>query len=581
MDRLANNQSVVNVTADVTQISSNAQTVAVVDPLVKGLKDSDRRMLVVVRAVLGMGEGPSLIKSATSEPLRVMGGKKKSMVNAETMSRGTVAVLLTIVVVASEALLCLGVSDAQERQGSLQQEIVQIEQQVDSIEADALAAIPSLVPGSPERLPGLGKILFYDKALSVNRNQACAFCHMPQTGFQGAIESLNKAEVAQPGSVRTRFSLRKAPSAAYAAFSPPLLYADKPGEAKCTHCFIGGNFWDLRATGLRLQNATAMQAEGSPLNPTEMANPDPACVVRRISERPYKALFENVWGPRAFDVGWPADIDALCSQPNGIPLSAIGSEVPGPNTVPLVVKLSPRDRARVQSTFDQMAEAIAAYEASPEVSPFTSKFDGFLAGKAELSEAERRGYDLFNSQAKCLNCHVDPKGTQHPLFTDNSTSNLGLPRNPNLAFYHETQPDAFGYVPNPEGAAVVDKGVGNFLRSPENANETWKKLAPQFDGRFRVVTLRNVDKRPRPDFVKAYMHNGYLKSLKEVVHFYNTRDTLARCPAGSQGERVSCWAPPENPANINTNCCDLGLTDQQEDDLVAFLKTLTDADKQP
>jgi cytochrome c peroxidase len=38
-----------------------------------------------------------------------------------------------------------------------------------------------------------------------------------------------------------------------------------------------------------------------------------------------------------------------------------------------------------------------------------------------------------------------------------------------------------------------------------------------------------VDKRPRPDFVKVYMHNGYLKSLKEVVHFYNRRDVLPRC----------------------------------------------------
>jgi cytochrome c peroxidase len=497
-------------------------------------------------------------------------------VNAGTMSRRTGAVLLAIAAAAAETLLSYGLSYAEEQQTSLQQEIAQVEQQVDSIEADALAAISSLVPGSPERLPGLGKILFYDKALSVNRNEACAFCHMPQTGFQGAIESLNKAEVAQPGSVRTRFSLRKPPSAAYAAFSPPLLYADKPGEAKCTHCFIGGNFWDLRATGLRLQNATAMQAEGSPLNPTEMANPDPACVVRRMSERPYKDLFESVWGPRAFDVAWPADVDALCSRPNGNPLSAIGSEVPGPNTTPLVVKLAPQDRARVQSTFDQMAEAIAAYEASPEVSPFTSKFDAFLAGKAELSEAERRGYDLFNGQAKCLNCHVDPKGTQHPLFTDNSTSNLGLPRNQDLAFYHQTQPDAFGYVPNSQGEAVVDRGVGNFLRSPENANETWKKLAPQFDGRFRVVTLRNVDARPRSDFVKAYTHNGYLKSLKEVVHFYNTRDTLPRCQTGEPGQKVSCWPPPENPTNINTNCCDLGLSDDQEDDVVAFLKTLSD-----
>jgi cytochrome c peroxidase len=240
------------------------------------------------------------------------------------------------------------------------------------------------------------------------------------------------------------------------------------------------------------------------------------------------------------------------------------------------VNLTPKDRARVQSTFDQMAEAIAASEASPEVSPFASKFDAFLAGKAELSEEERRGYEVFNGQAKCLNCHVDPKGAQHPLFTDNSTSNLGVPRNPALAFYRETEPDMFGYVPNSQGEAVLDKGVGDFLRSPENANQAWKELAPQFDGRFRVATLRNVDKRPRPDFVKAYMHNGYFKSLKEVVHFYNTRDTLPRCAAGSPGERVSCWPPPEVAANINPNCCDLGLSDAQEDDLVSFLGTLTD-----
>ncbi|MGA7325089.1 MAG: cytochrome c peroxidase [Rhodomicrobium sp.] len=498
------------------------------------------------------------------------------MTNAGTLSRLTMAVLLAIVAATAWTLVSYGVSGAQDRQTLLRQEIAQVEQEVDRIEADALSAIPSLLPGSAARVAGLGKILFYDKALSVNRNEACAFCHMPQTGFQGAIESLNKAEVAQPGSVRTRFSLRKPPSAAYAAFSPPLFYADKPGEGKCTHCFIGGNFWDLRATGLRLQNATAMQAEGSPLNPLEMANPDAACVIYRMSQRPYKGLFESVWGWRTFDLAWPGNVETLCNKPNNNPASAIGSEVPGPDTAPLVLDLSPRDRARVQLTFDQMAQSIAAYEASPEVSPFSSKFDAFLAGKAELSEAEGRGYDLFNAQAKCLNCHVDPKGTEHPLFTDNTTSNLGLPRNPDLAYYHETQPDEFGYIVNREGGSVVDKGAGNFLRSPENAGSAWKALAPQFDGRFRVVTLRNVDKRPRQDFVKAYTHNGYLKSLKEVVHFYNTRDTLPRCAAGSPGEKVSCWPPPEVAVNINMNCCNLGLTGQQEDDLVAFLKTLTD-----
>jgi cytochrome c peroxidase len=463
---------------------------------------------------------------------------------------------------------------AQEQPATLEQEIADIERQIDAIEGDAIAGIPSLLAGSPQRLPALGKILFYDKELSVNRNEACAFCHMPQTGYQGAIESINLGGVAQPGSVRTRFSFRKPPSAAYAAFSPPLFYADKPGEAKCVHCFIGGNFWDLRATGLRLQNPTAMQAEGSPLNPTEMANPDPACVVRSMSRRPYRELFESIWGPRAFAITWPDNVDAVCSKPNNNPSSAIGSEVPGPNNTPEAAALPPKDRARVQSTFDQMAESIAAFEASPEVSPFSSKFDSFLAGNAEFTEAERRGYELFNGQAKCSNCHVDigPKS----LFTDNSTANLGVPRNPALSYYHEAETDEFGYVPNAAGEAAMDLGVGNFLRSPETENESWRALAPQFDGRFRVPTLRNVDKRPREDFVKAYGHNGYFKSLKEIVHFYNTRDVLPKCAVGAGGEKVACWPPPETPQNLNPTCCDLGLSDQQEDDIVAFLKTLTD-----
>ena len=168
-----------------------------------------------------------------------------------------------------------------------------------------------------------------------------------------------------------------------------------------------GQFLGPACDGLRLHSPTAMQAHGSPLNPLEMANPDPACVVHRISQRPYRALFESVWGPRAFAVAWPENINAICSKPNSSPSSAIGSEVPGPNTMPLVVALGPADRARVQSTFDQMGESIAAFEASPEVSPFSSKFDAFLAGNAALTAAERRGYDLFNGQAKCTNCHVD------------------------------------------------------------------------------------------------------------------------------------------------------------------------------
>jgi cytochrome c peroxidase len=77
--------------------------------------------------------------------------------------------------------------------------------------------------------------------------------------------------------------------------------------------------------------------------------------------------------------------------------------------------------------------------------------------------------------------------------------------------------------------------------SPLNPNREWAAMAKSLLGKYETPTLRNVDKSPRPDFVKAYMHNGYLKSLKEVVHFYNTGDALPTCKEGDRGEKISCW----------------------------------------
>jgi cytochrome c peroxidase len=456
---------------------------------------------------------------------------------------------------------------------TLQREIAAAEAMIDGAETAAVAHAGAVKPGAPGRLAALGKVLFFDANLSVNRNTACAFCHMPETGYQGGIEIVNETGVDEPGSVRTRFSLRKPPTAAYAAFSPPLYYRASTDD------FVGGNFWDLRATGRRLTNPAASQAQGSPLNPTEMANREPACVVHRLAQARYRRLFEDVLGPQAFAIRWPANVDALCSQPNSLPKTAVGHEVPGPNQVKLVVALAPADRARVSQTFDAMAVAIAAFEASPEVSPFSSKFDAYLAGRATLSAAERRGYDLFNGAARCYKCHADAKGDRRPLFTDESTSNLGIPKNPALSFYRQTRPDAYGYVGDPQGAAYVDRAVGDFLRSPEDNDPAWRPHAASFDGHARVATLRNVDERPYPGFVKAFGRNGYFKSLKAIVHFYNTRDTLPRCAAGSPGEQTTCWPAPEVAANLNKTCCDLHLSDRDEDDLVAFMQTLTDGRK--
>ena len=149
-----------------------------------------------------------------------------------------------------------------------------------------------------------------------------------------------------------------------------------------------------------------------------------------------------------------------------------------------------------------------------------------------------------------------------------------LPRNPALSYYHETETDEFGYVPNAAGEAAIDLDVGNFLRSPETVNESWRAGAT-IRWSFRVPTLRNVDKRPRYDFAKAYGHNGYFKSLKEIVHFYNTRDLLPKCKGGATGEKVYVLAPAGDSAKPQSDVLQSRLSDQQENDLVAFLKTLT------
>ena len=142
-----------------------------------------------------------------------------------------------------------------------------------------------------------------------------------------------------------------------------------------------------------------------------------------------------------------------------------------------------------------------------------------------------------------------------PLFTDFTYDNLGVPKNPQNPFYNE--PDW-----NPAGANWVDPGLGGFLKGAGYDETVW---GPEW-GKHKVPTLRNVDLRPSHKFVKAYGHNGYFKSLEEIVHFYNTRDV-----------RRAGWPAPEVAANINTTeVGNLGLNKGEELAIVAFLKTLSD-----
>jgi len=160
----------------------------------------------------------------------------------------------------------------------------------------------------------------------------------------------------------------------------------------------------------------------------------------------------------------------------------------------------------------------------------------------------------FRGKAQCNACHRDGGPGEDPLFTDFTASNIGTPANPRLPFYSEDHPDArwlrrqFGRVVirrwrcrrfSHQGTPAQRSVCGRYALAPSGAGES---------SAVSGADTAQCDKRPSSDFVKAYGHNGYFKSLKAIVHFYNTRDALARCPTHDQAEGTMCWPAPESTA---------------------------------
>ena len=348
----------------------------------------------------------------------------------------------------------------------------------------------------------LGKLLFFDTNLSSPAGQSCATCHAPEVGWVGPDSAINAAGSVYPGAIDTRFGDRKPPTAAYGGDSPVLYYDEEEG------LWIGGMFWDGRATGWTLGDPLAEQAQGPFLNPVEQNMPGIKQVCLVVRKSGYADLYEEVWkGP----------VDC------------------GKNALEL--------------TYERIARSIAAYERSAEVNPFSSKYDAYLAGEAVLTDQEAWGLELFEGKGMCSACHISEPGPdgEPPLFTDFTYDNLGIPSNP-------ANP---ANIANPD---FIDPGLAGFLRNAGYNEEVWE---PEM-GKHKVPTLRNVDLRPYPEFVKAYGHNGFFKSLEEITHFYNTRD-------------VEMWPAPEVLETINIDeLGNLGLTPDEEAAIVAFMKTLSD-----
>jgi cytochrome c peroxidase len=403
----------------------------------------------------------------------------------------------------------------------------------------------------------LGKLIFLDENLSKTGTQSCASCHGEDVGFTGPDSATNAGGAVYQGAIPGRYGNRKPPASAYAGESP-VLHQDATGA------WFGGMFWDGRATGSVLGDPLAEQAQGPFLNPLEQALPSATTLCRKVKTAAYASLFKQVWGAGSLNCATDA---------NGV--------------------------------YERIGRSVAAYERSPEVNPFTSKFDLFwdtatAAGKdvtlikcgmggggggggmgcpgggsdpnrwtayrnLGLTDAELQGLAVFNdpNKANCASCHTLAAGNDgYPLFTDFGYDNLGVPKNLANPFYH--MPPRW----NPDGENWVDYGLGHYLESAGYPLEVYQ---PQM-GKVKVPTLRNVDLRPSPDLVKAYGHNGFFKSLTEVVQFYQWRAMMDHCMGGCGGMQ-DMFPPPE----VDQNRAILNMFPMpQIGNIVAFLQTLSD-----
>lgn len=365
-----------------------------------------------------------------------------------------------------------------------------------------------------EALTALGRRMFVDPSLSASGKKSCASCHSPLDAF-GPPNSLS---VQLGGKDLQQSGIRAVPSLKYLQTTPQFTEhffdSDDAADDGVDNGPTGGLTWDGRVDRGRDQARIPL------LSAFEMANRDPAEFAARLRCTPYAGEFRPIFG------------DTVLADP--------------------------------EKMFEAALEALAVYQqSSAEFYPYSSKYDTYLAGKAELTAQERRGLSLFQDPTKgnCARCHVSARGKDGtpPQFTDYGFVAIGAPRN--------------AAIPANQDPSFFDLGLCGPLRGD-------LRDRAEYCGRFKTPSLRNVATR------RVFLHNGIFHTLRQVMEFYVQRDTNPEkwYPRDANGNaRKFDDLPAAYRVNVDVEPPFGGhpgdrpaLSDDEIDDVVAFMRTLTD-----
>lgn len=376
---------------------------------------------------------------------------------------------------------------------------------VASVQIGTLASALPMRPSVDEvARRALGKRIFFDKNLAEPAGTSCASCHDPAHGFAGNNHSTIGVAL---GSRAGHFAARNTPSVMYLKYTRPF-HLHWEEDAPVVDAY-GGFFWDGRVDKL------ADVPKQPLLNPDEMNNANVNQIEIKIAASEYADEFRRQFG-----------------------------ELNDP-----------------EQAVHALGEALAAYMTSPELAPFSSKYDRYIQQRVALTDQEASGLRLFKDSAKggCSECHKLNDTLPSPersLFTDSGFDSVGVPRNRKLPANRDPRHFDLGLCQRP--------------------NPRFHSDSPEFCGAFRTPSLRNVALR------ESYMHNGAFSSLRDVVAFYGSRSvTPKRWYVGSEFDDL----PAEYREFVNVDKAPYNrhagdrpaLSEKEIDALVAFLSTLSDA----